>query len=385
MPRNSKKVKPYLTTFLLILVLFLAFFFVTPQGEPISKPTPPAATVAGVMNEANAPQEINGALPFPVYFTDPGLQYEGQKIGGIEEYLIQMIDTAKISVDLAVFEFDLEDVAEALMRAEKRGVDVRIVHDDEHTAADPQVDALASAGISVVPDERSAYMHNKFFIVDAYCVWTGSFNISANAAFKNNENAVVICDEKLAKNYEAEFEEMYEGNFGPKSPANTQYPSLIVGGVQIENYFAPEDDVMNQVIRTVVKAKQSVHFMAFSFTDDNLANTMVDLKKNGLDVSGIFESRGASGTGSSCPELVKGGANVALDGNKYTFHHKVIIVDGEVVVFGSFNFSANADQQNDENLLIVHNKDFAQKFEDEFRERWIEGNKDINADCTIRK
>lgn len=385
MPRNSKKIKPYITAFLLILVLFLAFFFVTPQEEPISKPTPPTATVAGVMNEANAPQVIYVASPFPVYFTDPALQYDGQKTGGIEDNLIQLIDTAKISVDLAVFEFDLEDVAEALIRAEKRGVEVRIVHDDEHTSADPQVDALASAGIGVVPDERSAYMHNKFFIVDAYCVWTGSFNISVNAAFKNNENAVVICDEKLAENYNTEFEEMYGGNFGPTSPANTPYPSLAVGGVQIENYFAPEDDVMNQVIRTVVRSKKSVHFMSFSFTDDDLASTMVGLQKNGLDVSGIFESRGASGAGSSCPDLLKSGADIALDGNKYTFHHKVIVLDGEVVIFGSFNFSANADQQNDENLLIVHNKEFAQKFEEEFRERWVEGNKDINADCTIRK
>lgn len=48
-------------------------------------------------------------------------------------------------------------------------------------------------------------------------------------------------------------------------------------------------------------------------------------------------------------------------------HHKVIIVDGEVVVAGSFNFSNNADRTNDENMVILHNADIASKFEGEFQ------------------
>lgn len=383
MPQKSKKTGSVISIVFLLAILFLAYLFLEPSRE-VPVQLPPTATVAGATTQDNAPENIVVGNTFPIYFTDPVLPYDGRKSGGIEGNLMKMIDGAKTSIDLAVFEFDLEDVAQSLIRADKRGVKVRVVHDDEHTKSDPQIGELQEAGIEIVPDDRSAYMHNKFFIIDAYCVWTGSFNLSVNAAFKNNENAVVICDDKLAKNYSTEFQEMFEGGFGPKSPANTPYPSLTVDGIQIENYFAPEDEVMDQVIRSVSEAKKSIRFMAFSFTDDVLANEMVKLRRNGLAVTGIFEGRGASGTGSSCPDLLKSGADIALDGNKYTFHHKVIIVDGEMVIFGSFNFSANANEQNDENLLIVHDRNFAQKFENEFQKRWSESNRNINSDCTSK-
>jgi len=58
---------------------------------------------------------------------------------------------------------------------------------------------------------------------------------------------------------------------------------------------------------------------------------------------------------------------VFLDANPRNMHHKVIIVDGEVVVAGSFNFSNNADRTNDENMVIMHNADIASKFEGEFQ------------------
>ena len=55
------------------------------------------------------------------------------------------------------------------------------------------------------------------------------------------------------------------------------------------------------------------------------------------------------------------------DGNPYLMHHKVIIIDGNTVIFGSFNFSNNADKDNDENLLIVDDAGLAQAFEAEFQ------------------
>jgi phosphatidylserine/phosphatidylglycerophosphate/cardiolipin synthase-like enzyme len=45
----------------------------------------------------------------------------------------------------------------------------------------------------------------------------------------------------------------------------------------------------------------------------------------------------------------------------------LIIIDGEIVICGSFNFSDNADRSNDENLLIIYNRGVAAKFEEEFQ------------------
>ena len=60
------------------------------------------------------------------------------------------------------------------------------------------------------------------------------------------------------------------------------------------------------------------------------------------------------------------GLDVRLDGNPGQMHEKVFIVDGEVVVFGSYNFSRNANENNDENVLIIHNRTIAEEFCAEF-------------------
>lgn len=380
--KNRNKYLPWIA--LIVLGLFYTFTSIAKVMAPQTTELPPTAVVAGATTEVVTETTSINDANFPVYFTSPVRPYNGQKIGGIEDNLIKMIDGAKKSVHLAVFEFDLEDVAQALIRAKARGVEVRVVHDDEHTAPDPQIGELEKAGITAVPDKRSAYMHDKFFVIDSYCVWTGSFNLSVNAAFKNNENAVMICDSGLADNYETEFFEMFNGSFGPKSPANTPHPELLVNGVMIENYFAPEDEVMPKVISTVAMSKVSVHFMAFSFTDDNLANSMIDLMGRGVEVSGIFESKGANTDSSTCTSLLAHKAKIGLDGNPYTFHHKVIIIDGQIVIFGSFNFTANANEQNDENLLIVHSPALAQKFEQEFQSRWAESKPPVNGECVSK-
>jgi len=334
------------------------------------------------------PNQITETSPvddwYEVYFTSPRIPFDGVETGGIEIHLIEKIDSAKTSIDLAVYEFDLENVARALISAHKRGVEVRVVYDDEFSDPDPQMKELRRAGINTVPDERSAFMHNKFFIFDNACIWTGSFNISVNAAYRNNENAFYFCSDKAAQNYTTEFEELYNSQFGATSPATTPFTSFTVEGIAFQNYFAPEDDVMEKVIKEVVNADDSIHFMAFSFTGNKLGEAMIDVMGEGVEISGIFESRGANTEYSECQTLLENGADVMLDGNPRTFHHKVIIIDGEIVIFGSFNFSDSADKENDENLIIVYDAHLAQEFEQEFLRQKVLADQPLNNTCKSR-
>jgi len=61
---------------------------------------------------------------------------------------------------------------------------------------------------------------------------------------------------------------------------------------------------------------------------------------------------------------------VLLDGNRYTMHHKFFVVDGQIVVTGSFNFSNAAEEANNENVLIIHNPDIAAQYAQEFFKVW---------------
>ena len=68
------------------------------------------------------------------------------------------------------------------------------------------------------------------------------------------------------------------------------------------------------------------------------------------------------------------------DGNPGVMHHKVILIDDDIVVTGSFNFSANADDSNDENVVVLRNKDIAALYLQEFERRWAEAEEPDAAD-----
>ena len=61
-------------------------------------------------------------------------------------------------------------------------------------------------------------------------------------------------------------------------------------------------------------------------------------------------------------KLYNAGVPVRQDGNPRTFHHKVFVIDEEIVVTGSFNFSENADKNNDENVIVIHNATIAEQY-----------------------
>jgi phosphatidylserine/phosphatidylglycerophosphate/cardiolipin synthase-like enzyme len=73
-----------------------------------------------------------------------------------------------------------------------------------------------------------------------------------------------------------------------------------------------------------------------------------------------------SNTGTEYDPFLQGELNVLLDANDNLMHHKVIILDENIIVTGSYNFSANAEESNDENLVIIHNSEVAAAFIDEF-------------------
>lgn len=353
----SKKSYRYSMRDVLIALALLVIGFLLQQflrGE--AKPAAPTA---------NPPAEQTAIR---VYFTEPRYPDKvEERPPAIDRFLVEAIDGAQKTVDMAAFELDLESVTQALIRAHQRGVRVRVVSDSDYVDEYGPVE-LQKAGVPVVFDERNPFMHNKFTVIDGKQVWMGSWNYTNNCTFRNNNNAVVFESPELAANYTAEFEEMFvDKKFGPTSPKNVKSPRVTLNGVEVENYFASEDkDIIPRIVELVKGAKQSVYFMAFSFTDDDVAQAMIDRHRKGVTVQGVMEARNATGSGSEFEILQKAGIDVLTDGNPYVMHHKVIIIDEAIVITGSFNFTGGAAKNNDENLVIIHSPDIAALYKAEF-------------------
>jgi phosphatidylserine/phosphatidylglycerophosphate/cardiolipin synthase-like enzyme len=377
--RSSRKNSSATITGLIVIIILGIYYFLTGNNNGVSVPGTPTVVSPTATTTAIIPTSVNASGAWwEVYFADPlNINNPEDWQGSIEGRLIEKINAAQSSIHIVSFEFDLTPVAEALIAAKQRGVDVRWVTDDEHgleSDGEPghgQFAMLQNAGIEVRSDTRSALMHNKFWIFDNQIVWTGSTNITENGIFKQDNNTIVIQSPALAAIYEREFQEMWDGKYGPTSPSQLNEQTTIVNGSQVVVVFTSEDPALQQAIIPVVKsATQSIHFMAFSFTDFPLAEAMIQRSKNGVDVSGVFERVGSDTEAAELKTLMCAQVPVRRDGNSSFLHHKVIVIDERIVVTGSMNYSTNAEESNDENVLIIDNAEIARLYMQEFERVW---------------
>ncbi len=307
---------------------------------------------------------------YNIYFTNPTCPPEAERVGGLDEMIAEDILQARQQVDLAAFDFDSEPMTNALIELEKRGLIVRVVTDEDNGSLS-SINRLRRNGISVVEDKRSALMHNKFVVIDGRYVWMGSMNFTTNGVHCNNNNIVRFDSPELAANYTAEMSEMYVArSFGPTSPNNTPNQSFSVGASRLDNYFAAEDDIAPTLAALINAADDEILFMAFSFTQDAIGESMLTQANAGIEVRGVFETVGSDTDFSYYPVMLSEGIEVRQDGNGRIMHHKVIIIDRDTVIFGSYNFSNNANESNDENVLIVFDQAFANAFVAEFEKVW---------------
>jgi phosphatidylserine/phosphatidylglycerophosphate/cardiolipin synthase-like enzyme len=364
--------------------------------QVIATPTPPPAMTTPIVPLPATPTSIvvtpvagTGTEAIQAFFTTPGTN-DGQVPGSLVGRLIDLINSAQRSIHIAAFEFNLTPLADALVAARQRGVEVQWITDDEHgLEADTEADhgqfaLLTNAGIPIKDDARGALMHNKFWIIDGQTVWTGSYNVTSNDTWRNNNNVLLLRSPELAAIYERQFSEMWGGAFNSSAPSTIESQSATIAGTPVQVFFAPEDKVASRLIPLIENARQSIRFMAFSFTHDALGAAVLARAKAGLDVQGIFETRGSETQYSQLPPLFCAGVPVRQDGNPATFHHKVFIIDGQTIVTGSYNFSNNADEGNNENALILTNRDLAAQYFQEFERRWAESKEPTPADMNCQ-
>jgi phosphatidylserine/phosphatidylglycerophosphate/cardiolipin synthase-like enzyme len=321
----------------------------------------------------------------------------------LAQRLIQRIDKAQFSIDACFYSLSDTSVQNALVRAYKRGVNVRLIYDADHEIS--SISAIQSAGLPVIQDdfgsnESTGIMHNKFVVFDHKdntsfsddWVWTGSWNPSFSTPYPTPvENCIEIQDQALAEIYTTEFEEMWGSNndipdpvksrFGPRKKNNTP-STVIVNGIQIDPVMGPSGKSSQKIVDAIQSADNSLYFCIFSFTRDEIAQAILNSYngKSGFQLCGVFDSLQTENDGvfSQWHTLSGVGSLVDVwqDKEKGLLHHKYMIMDSDnpvsdpVVVTGSMNWSNNAENVNDENLLIIHSPEIANLYLQEFSARY---------------
>ncbi len=339
--------------------------------------------------------------------------------------LLDLIDSARYSIDLAVYDLENLEVGEALIRAAERGVRVRVVTEYYNRFRDKELgekmwSMLRDAGIYSIDDAGDVYnpdgtitsnrlvgasydMHNKFAVIDIlsenpddHYVWTGSMNVTYTGPFNSN-NTIVIKDSDVAEAYYREFNQMWGGEGDMPDPNRARFHKdkryigenvFFVDTTKVELYFSPINrnrtkpspaGRIHQLIRD--SARQDLNFLAFAITPDiPMSRTMWERSfRDSLLLQGLIDPRfyaqyRNAGVIWTSPEAQLGNRNIRAARELRTLHHKVMLIDVTkpfendrgIAIAGSYNYSTNAEENNDENLLIFHSEQIANQYYQDF-------------------
>ena len=136
-------------------------------------------------------------------------------------------------------------------------------------------------------------------------------------------------------------------------------------------YFSPRGGCEDMILYWISRANQSVHILIYSFTLDSIGNALVQARNRGVEVQVVFET-GQISQYSEYQALKDAGVTVRTDTNSDLMHNKVMIVDGMIVLTGSFNWSSHAENDNNENLIVIEGTYVAAIYEGEFTKIWDE-------------
>lgn len=131
---------------------------------------------------------------------------------------------------------------------------------------------------------------------------------------------------------------------------------------EIEVFFSPKGGCTETVVKNLDKATNAVLVQAYSFTSAPIAKALVDAEKRGVKVQIILDKSQRSAQYSSADFVQRAGISTYIDAKHAIAHNKIMVIDGHIILTGSFNFTKAAEESNAENLLVIEDAVLAKKY-----------------------
>lgn len=373
--------------------------------QPLVSPLSQDPTIQAFFNQSEAS-----------VYTEPyrGITRHGDNL---EQVIIDSINQATATVEIAVQELNLPRIAQALVESQQRGVQVRLVLENDYAEA-AGVEALQildQGQIARIDDtadgsKGSGLMHNKFVVIDGRWVVTGSANFTYSGIHgdadvlqsRGNANVLLRIDsEAIAQQFLQEFNRMWgdgpggspDSRFGlQKTPLPVQPITLPTSTLSLQfspvSPSAPWPSSVNGLIgRTLSQSTRSIDLALFVFSDQPIANQLALQSQKGTEIRTLIDPGFAYRSYSEALDML----GVAIpnqhckieDGNSLwpvpiqsvgmpklpvgdKLHHKFAVIDNQTVIVGSQNWSHAANAKNDETLMVIRNSTLAAHFNREF-------------------
>jgi hypothetical protein len=151
------------------------------------------------------------------------------------------------------------------------------------------------------------------------------------------------------------------------------FSTLPVSTYGVETYFSPDAGTAGRIIQEIGRAQRTIDIAIYSFTRDDIYNALAAARARGIPIRILADSSQSNGNGSDVGRLQSGGFNIKVrngsDGG--IMHNKYAIFDGRLLVTGSYNWSANAEDDNDENAIFIRDAALISAFQANFNKLWL--------------
>ena len=137
---------------------------------------------------------------------------------------------------------------------------------------------------------------------------------------------------------------------------------LVLSNTPVQICFSPKGGCTEAIVKEISHAKSEIDIQAYSFTSVPIAKALVDAHKRGIKVEAILDKSQKKEKYTSATFLNNSGNPTYIDSKHAIAHNKIMIIDKEIVITGSFNFTKAAEEKNAENLLIIRNKKLAETY-----------------------
>lgn len=335
------------------------------------------------------------AVPLPFYDTDRGYDFTGlpayifTEEEKVADAVTRAIERTRSTLDVALYNLQIPAASGALLKAGSRGVKVRVILDYEHVypKAGKEMQDLIDAGMDVrVMKGRagSGSMHCKFAVFDGELLETGSANWSLSAQSASYENMMFVSDRHLIQGYQADFEWMWAQakpagkpdapSAKPTAPPADPKPSVNFNGTVLPNYiFSPRGGTEAAIVKAIDSARSEADVAMFSFTSKPAMAALVRAAARGVKVKMLLYVKSAF---PFRDEAKKTGIEVRLKEGRVPnglMHNKYAVLDGSLLINGSFNWSATAEELNTENTIFTMLPVYVTPYKAEFDKLFLQG------------
>ena len=229
--------------------------------------------------------------------------------------------------------------------------------------------ALLRSDVEVRGDFNPAIFHQKFVLRDYDggkatkpgnpALLTGSANFTWTDTHVNLNNLFVFHNAFISRQYEQEFDQLRRGSFG--RGMHGEAPSTYgLGGVPVKVLFAPDHTPELEFIKQMLKGTQEIVFAIFTFAGSSgIDDAMLSLARGGMKIRGVLDPGQASQRWAAPKTMIHPNIELFVPQRTGVFkdlrklHHKLMVIDEQVVVAGSFNYTQPANEFNDENLFVL--------------------------------